>query len=243
MTMLRRIISAGLLLLLAAAPAMAAVSAAPDEAIFFADPNYRGKSLSVRLEPGVRHKLLPHLGGLAKDISSMIIGKNVKVMVFTSPDFGGAVREYRQSIAEGMPDDDQISSLLVCPEESVPQGVLLIQKRIGEVKKTSRRAWSYITGEGRFFPLPEAATESESRFPQLTADWCDQVRFVYVAPGVETELFADPEFGGRSLTLPGPEADHRSFFDLTSLGFYDPKKKPPGVISSLLVRARSSQRP
>lgn len=141
-----------------------------------------------------------------------------------------------------MPDDDQISSLIICPKEAPPQGVLFIHKRISEVKAPSRRQWNYITGKGSYFPLPESVKESEARFPQLGSDWNDKVRYVYVAPTAEVELFEDPGFGGRSLSLPYPKSGQETFFDLSSFGFYDLKKSPPGFISSLMVRTRESSK-
>jgi hypothetical protein len=242
MTMIRMQIQAGLMILLFSSQAFAWVHAAPNEATFFDDPNFKGPSLALRLEPGMRHKLLPHLGGLDKKISSLMIGENVKVLVFTNPEYGGAVREYRQTIAEAMPDDDQISSLIVCLRDAAPQGVLFIQKRISEVKTPSRRAWHYITGKGKFCPLPESEGESEARFTQLDKDWNDQVRYVYVSPAVEAELFEDPGFGGKSLSLPSPDAGHQTFFDLSAFGLFDLKKTPPGVISSLIIRTRGSKK-
>jgi hypothetical protein len=219
-------------------PAMAWVQAAPNEAIFFEDTNFRGASLTLRLEPGRRHILLPRLGGLGKKISSLIVGGNVKVLAFTEPDFRGGVMEYRNTIAEAMPDDDQISSLIVGPKGAPPHGVLFIHKRLSEVKGPARRVWHYITGKGSFFPLPESERELEARVPQVPAEWDDRVRYVYVSPTVAVELFEDPGLQGRSLSLPPPNGGQEAVFDLRAFGFYDPKKSPPGVVSSLIVHTR-----
>ncbi len=124
---------------------------------------------------------------------------------------------------------------IVCPKEASPQGVLFIQKRISEIKTSSKRPWHYITGKGIFFPLPESARESEAKFPLVSPDW-NQVRYVYVSPGVEAEFFSDPDFQGRSLSLPCADCGPQPVFDLQTFGFYDARKSP-GVISSLSVRA------
>jgi hypothetical protein len=242
MMLLKMIMQTGLIIVLAGSPALGWVPAAPDEAIFFEDANFTGESLALRLQPGIRHRLMPGLGGMDKKISSIIVGEKVKVLAFTNPDFGGGVREYVYTIAENMPDDDQIASLIVCPTEEPPQGVLFIQKRISEVKTPSQRPWHYITGKGIFFPLPESERESEAKFPRLAGDWNNKVRYIYVAPAVEADLFENPEFSGRPLSLPGPEAGQQTVFDLNTFGFYNPKKSPPGVISSLIVRTRGSSK-
>ena len=235
MIMTRMIIHVGIILLLFSSQALAWTNAAPNEAIFFDDPQFQGPSLTVRVEPGMRQALKPALGALDNKISSLIVGENVKVLVFTDPAFRGAVRMYDYTIADHMPDNDQISSLLVCPKEVSPQGVLFIQKRISEIKTSSKRPWHYITGKGIFFPLPESARESEAKFPLVAPDW-DKVRYVYVAPGVEAEFFSDPDFKGRSLSLPCADCGPQTVFDLQSFGFYD-ARKPLGVISSLSVKA------
>lgn len=228
-----------LILLLALPGAVGAwETAAPEEAVFFADANFQGASLKLSLQPGSRHRLLPTLEDLDKKISSLRLGENVKAIAFTQPHFGGAARVYLYTMAEEMPDDDQIASLIVCPKNEPPQGVLFIQKRLSEVKAPAPRQWHYLTGRGVFFPLPESKQEVEAGFAQVGPEWNDQVRFVYVAPGVETELFVDPEFKGSSLSLPPPVKGTQTVFDLSQYGFYNPKKKPAGVISSLKVKAR-----
>jgi hypothetical protein len=242
MMMLKLMMLIGLISLLASSPVLGWVPAAPDEAIFFEDANFKGESMALRLQPGIRHRLMPALGKLDRKISSVIVGEKVKVFVFTNPDFGGAMREYVFTVAENMPDDDKIASIIVCPKEEPPQGVLFIQKRSSEVKTPSQRPWHYITGKGIFFPLPEAEKESEAKFPRLAKEWNNKVRYVYVSPAVETDLFDEAEFSGPSLSLPYPEAGQQTVFDLISFGFYDPKKTPPGVISSLTVRTRGSSK-
>lgn len=225
-------------LLFLSSQALAEVQAAPNEAIFFEDTHFRGASLNLRLEPGKRHALLSRLGGLDKKISSLIVGDNVKVLTFTEPHFRGVVSEYRNNIAEAMPDDDQISSLIVGPRGEPPQGVLFIYKRLSEVKAPPRGAWHYITGKGCFFPLPESERELEAKFPQVPAEWDDRVRYVYVSRTVAVELFEDQWLQGRSLSLPPPNGGQEAVYDLRDFGFYDPQKSPPGVVSSLIVRTK-----
>lgn len=225
-------------LLFLSSQTLAWVQAASNEAFFFEDTNFRGASLTLRLEPGRRHTLLSRLGGLDKKMSSLIVGDDVKVLAFTEPDFRGGVREYSNTIAEAMPDDDQISSLILGPRGEHPHGVLFIHKRLSEVKAPARGAWHYITGKGSFFPLPESERELEARFPQVPAEWDDKVRYVYVSPTVAAELFEDPGLQGRSLSLPPPNGGQGAVFDLFAFGLYDPKKSLPGVISSLIVRTR-----
>jgi hypothetical protein len=231
---------AGLMLLLFISSALARIEAAPNEAIFFDFPDFQGPSLVVRLEPGMRQALKPALGAMDNKISSIIMGENVKALVFTDPDFRGAVRLYDYTIAEGMPDNDQISSLIVCPKEETAQGVLLIQKRVGEIKTSTARPWHYITGKGIFFPLPESKQESEARFPVVAKDWI-KVRYVSIAPAVQADLFSSPDYQGRLLSLPEPNSGRQGVFDLGQYGFYDPKKSPPGGVSSLVVRTKKEK--
>jgi hypothetical protein len=229
-------------LLFLSSQALAWVQAAPNEAIFFDDPNFKGASLILQLKPGCRHALLPHLGGLDKKISSLIVGDNVKVLAFTEPDFKGGVMDYRSTIAGGMPDDDQISSLIVSPKHVPPQGVLFIYKRLSEAKASGSMAWHYITGKGSFFPLPESKLDLEVKFPKVPAEWEDRVRYVYVSPSVSVELFEDPGLKGRSLSLPPPNHGREVVFDLRAFGFYNPQNSPPGIVSSLIVRARETKK-
>ncbi len=238
MVMLGTIFQTAFTLLFLSSQALAWVQAASNEAIFFEDTNFRGASLTLRLEPGRRHTLVPRLEGMDKKISSLIMGDNVKVLAFTEPDLKGGVMDYRYTIAKGMPDDDQISSLIVGPRDAPPQGVLFIHKRLSEVKAPADGAWHRVTGKGSFFPLPESERDLEARFPQVPAEWDDKVRYVYVSPTAAVELFEDPGLRGRSLSLPPPNAVRQAVFDLRGFGFYDPQKSPPGVISSLIVRTR-----
>jgi hypothetical protein len=147
---------------------------------------------------------------------------------------------YSYSIAADMPDNDQISSLIVCSREDPPQGVLFIRKRLSEVKTPSARPWHYITGQGIFFPLPESEKEIESAYPLVPPDW-QKVRYVYVSPGVEANLFTDPEFNGGSLSLPCPDCGRQTVFDLSAFGFFDVKKSPTGIISSIKIKAQSKK--
>ena len=114
MISMRRILQAGFIILLLNSSALAWTNAAPNEAIFFDDPDFQGPGLNVRLEPGMRQALKPTVGMLDNKISSLIVGEKVKVLVFTGVGFQGAVRMYTYTIAENMPDNDQISSLIVC---------------------------------------------------------------------------------------------------------------------------------
>jgi hypothetical protein len=233
----RILITAGLVFLLGTVPAWAWTNAAPNEAIFFDLPDFQGPSLTVRLEPGRRQALKPALGAMDKKISSLIMGEKVKALVFTNPDFRGAIRIYDYTISEHMPDDDEISSIIVCSKEEPPQGVMFIQKRIGEMKTSSERPWHYVTGKGIFFPLPESLQEHEARFPAVAEDW-QKVRYVYVSPAAEADLFKGSDFKGDVLSLPGPGGGQQSVFDLSRFGFYDPKKSPAGIVSSLIVRTK-----
>jgi len=240
MISMRMILQAGLIILLFYSKALAWTNAAPNEAIFFDEPDFQGPSLTVRLEPGMRQVLKPELGELGKKISSLIVGEKVKVLVFTAVGFRGAVRMYPYTIAENMPDNDQISSLIVCSKEDPPQGVLFIQKRLSEIKTSSARPWHYITGQGIFFPLPESARETESAYP-LVSPGSDKVRYVYVSPGAEAKLFTESEFKGKSLSLPSPNSGPQTVFDLSTFGFFDVSKSPSGVISSVKVVAQATK--
>jgi hypothetical protein len=237
---MRRIIAAGLILILSSSLALAWTDVAPNEAVFFDNPDFHGPSLTVRLEPGMRQVLKPELGGLDKKFSSIILGENVKVLVFTGAGFRGAIRLYMHTIPEHMPDNDQISSLILCSKEDPPQGVLFIQKRLSETKTSSPRPWHYITGQGIFFPLPETAKEKESAYSLVSPDW-HKVRYVYVSPGVEAKLFTDPEFKGRSLVLPCADCGPQGVFDLNRFGFLNAKESASGGISSLVVRAKDTR--
>lgn|GEM_PF-5270917 len=234
------IVIVAVLALLMRGPAWAWAETAANEVVVFEDPNYQGMSMSLRLEPGMRHRLVPTLGKLDDKISSMAIGRDVKVMVCTDPHFSGAIRDYRFDVAKDMPDDDMISSLIVSRKGTPPQGVLVIHKRTTEVKSLSSSQLHYITGNGIFFPLPERLAATEARFPRLGADWNDKVRYVSVSPGVEVELCEDADFGGRCVSLPAASEPQKSFFDLSQYGFCDPHRSPPGITSSLKVRSREA---
>ena len=94
--MTRMVVSAALLVLFFSLPALARTpEAAPNEAIFFDAPPISRPCLDraarARDAPGVE----TGLGALDNKISSMIVGENVKVLVFTDPTFRGAVRNVR----------------------------------------------------------------------------------------------------------------------------------------------------
>jgi hypothetical protein len=235
----KKFILSGLILIFSSSLALAWTDTAKNEAVFFDGADFQGSSLTVRLEPGMRQMLKPALGEMDKKISSIVLGENVKALVFTEAGFRGAVRLYLHTIAEHMPDNDQISSLILCSKEDPPQGVLFIRKRISETKISTPRPWHYITGQGIFFPLPESAREKESAYALVSPDW-DKVRYVYVSPGVEAKLFSDPEFKGKSLALPCSDCGPQTVFDLSTFGFFNPKQSTSGVVSSVVVRAKDA---
>ncbi len=65
---------------------------APSEVNVFERVNFIGQSLSFKLEPGIRHKLVWNLDDLNDKISSILVGSDVNVKVFELVKAGKPIR-------------------------------------------------------------------------------------------------------------------------------------------------------
>lgn len=72
---------------------------APNEVRVFRHPDFMGDSATYFLEDGMRHKLINFLGDLDNSISSILIGSDVAVMVFSEPACIPCFEKTRSSLA------------------------------------------------------------------------------------------------------------------------------------------------
>lgn len=192
----------------------------PYEVIVYENADFVGDFLRFKLEPGMRQKLVPVLPGVWNDrISSFRVGEKVAVKLFEHADFGyGYVFTESTKVFDRCKDkganldvghlNDAISSLIVFPKEiKEPLGVYL----------WNERSYVWFPGStqnnGRFFPLPERLADTEARYGNLGSldDDSNGFQLSHDHRGmpefgkIEATFYADPNFGGRQLTIPGPD--------------------------------------
>jgi hypothetical protein len=223
---MRKLLLIAGLILFHCGPCFAVYRPGPNEVILFDLTDFAGYSKSYRLEPGMRHRLLPSLGAWEDRISSLMVGDNVSVAMFQHADFMGKYKvsgtDLKRIGTVGNTDlDDKISSLIVFPKrpwgQKLPDGVLL---------KAYHPRW-YLKGRRAFFPLPERATEHEARYPYV-GDRLNDLSQAATADGpVDVLLFELPFFGGNLLKL----SPKHSPYELSRYRF-------DRRVSSLIVRSR-----
>jgi len=104
----------------------------PNEVIVYEHVNFVGEYMRFKIEPGMRHKLVPYLGVMNDRISSIQVGSKVKVFVFMHKNFNEYMGDYYNSVkvltGSG---NDSISSLIVSPKECgrFPVGAFLKDHR------------------------------------------------------------------------------------------------------------------
>ncbi len=184
------------------AASLGAQSVAPNEVQVFEHPDFIGDSASLKVESGMRHKLVPYLASLDNAITSILVGSDVAVMAFDGSSFESILpTSTLDETRRVLPDNwnDCISSLVVFWKKDFgelmynrdPLGIYLIKMISGN------------RGDFKFVPLPEDPQDIESRHALLTAGWDDQVSEIIMGRKVEVTLFEDTKFQGESLYLPG----------------------------------------
>ena len=196
-------------------PSLFAQNRAPyeNEVAVYEHINFVGNQRIYALEPGMRQKLVWILpNDIDRMISSIQVGAKVGVMFFTGVNFRDEGNVTLQSISQLPPEyNDKISSLIVFPKEwKAPLGVEMI-------------GWYYTPGpvkgqstgviKGQFFAAPEKMSERTAFYPDIGYELNDRTHEARIFPGTETspvckqiwvKLFEHANFGGRSITLPGP---------------------------------------
>ncbi len=202
----------------------------PNQVIIFEHNDFVGKSKPFTLEPGMRHKLVPKLGNFNDKVSSILVGKNVKVWVYKHADFKG-ITTYIAASAKKLSKhnwifiaknatvileediNDKVSSMIIFPRHRIhPVGINL-------------------SGKGtQFFPLPENKTEDKAMFPDLTDYMNDKADELDLYGNVVVTVYKHNDFKEPSLKFPGagPSQDKSHYY----LGTYQFKNK----ISSLIVQ-------
>ena len=203
----------------------------PNEVIVYEHVNFVGEYMRFKIEPGMRHKLVPYLGVMNDRISSIQVGSKVKVFVFMHKNFNEYMGDYYNSVkvltGSG---NDSISSLIVSPKECgrFPVGAFL----------KDHRTFSHRM---QFFPLPEPLNETEARFailPDMNDD-ANEISFypfkeTPVCGNVQVTLYEHANFKGRSINLPGGDGS------IPDEGFPLNKYKFDDTASSLIVRLTGS---
>ena len=132
----------------------------PNEVIVYEHVNFIGEYMRFKIEPGMRHKLVPNLGGMDNRISSIQVGSKVAVIGFKYKNFiEGAMNTVFWNSNKNLHESglgDTFSSLIVYPKEcgNLPVGAYLIDHRTFSHRR-------------QFFPLPEPLNETESRYATL----------------------------------------------------------------------------
>jgi hypothetical protein len=225
------------LLLLIAIPAFGQ-DVGPNQVIIFEHNDFVGKSVSFTLEPGMRQKLVPKLLNFNDKVSSILVGKNVKVMVFKHVDFKGKYRVFRtvnrlsefkefDALFQQGDMNDWISSMIIFPSTRyTPAGVVL---------EHDTWDWGDRTKIGdnfraQYFPLSENKTEDKAKFSDLTDYMNDQAEYIRLNGNVVVTVYEHNDFKGSSLKFPGegPSQD-KSYYKLETYQFKD-------KISSLIVQ-------
>lgn len=203
----------------------------PFEVIAYEHVNFVGEYKRFKIEPGMRHKLVPYVGGMNDRISSIQVGSKVKVFMFMHKNFNEYMGDYYDS-AKILPGsiNDSISSLIVSPKECghFPIGAFL----------TDHRTFSH---RRQFFPLPEPLNETEARYANLPNmnDDANEISFypfkqAPVCGNVQVTLYEHANFKGGSITLPGGDGSiPDDGFPLSNYKFGD-------TASSLIVRLTGS---
>jgi hypothetical protein len=188
------------LFFLTAEQGLALYHAAPNEVIIFEQADYAGGSKSIKLERGMRHKLVRILGDWDDQISSVVVGSNVSVALFQYANFMGKYKVSETDLEAigkvGNTDmDDKASSLIVFPRrpwgQELPDGVLL---------KAYHPKW-YLKGRRAFFPLPENEAEHIARYPYVGDRINDRSQVISTDGPVEALLYEQPNFRGKFLVF------------------------------------------
>lgn len=200
---------------------------APNEVCIYEHVDYVGASRCFRLEPWMRHKLVPSLGaGMNDRASSLLVGKDVLVLLYEHANFGGTTYPFDANyprFSDRM--NDRVSSLIVRRSSSKKNvGGSLVWVGDGVILQGSG-------GQKMFYPLPERLDEREARFPSL-GPMNDKAVRIGLFWDLDAILYEHANFSGKPLKLPGAgDTQNKDWFDLPSYQF-------GGRASSLVVRAR-----
>jgi hypothetical protein len=203
----------------------------PNQVIIFEHNDFVGKSVSFTLESGMRQKLVPKLLNFNDKVSSILVGKNVKVWVYEHVDFKGkstfrtaSTKQLSKhkwvyiasnaTVSDHEEINDKISSMIIFPQHRIrPVGV--------DLEGNDRL---------QFFPLAENKTEDKAEFPDLTDYMNDKAETLLLRGNVAVTVYEHNDFKGASLKFPGagPSQDKSNY----GLGTYQFKNK----VSSLIVQ-------
>jgi C1A family cysteine protease len=160
------------------------------EVIVYEHKNFQGKSLVYSVQSGMCQKLEPNMNkaNLNDKLTSIKIGKDVRVMLFEHPNYSGRHLYLQNSVTDlnQYKFNDKVSSLIVCPKTSGLIGAWLIGS--GDSPKSS------------FYPASE--TCGRVLYSRLVYnDDAIKVKIVSTQPkdwgGIQVQLFEHPDFKGR----------------------------------------------
>jgi len=173
----------------------------PNEVIVWEHSGRNGDNYSWTLEPDMRHRLVNQLPGRLNDeISSILVGSEVKVITYRHSDFAGPSKIYESQVYS-LSDywNDEISSLIIYPKaQAAPKGVIL-----------SDTSFHTVTGYEpvhQFFPLPEYLKDKNAPYSALGDYINDKTEYVLIQGNdVNVTLHRHVNFQDDKLTLPnGP---------------------------------------
>ena len=193
---MRRLFILAALFLMIAEEGLAFNRPAPNEVFIFELAEYAGERKSIKLEQGMRHKLLRILGDWDDQISSVMVGSNVSVALFQHANFVGKhkVSETDLEIIGNVGNtdmDDEASSLIVFPRrpwgQKLPDGVLL---------RAYHPKW-YLKGRRAFFPLPQNEAENMASYSYVGDRINDKSQVLSTDGPVEAVIFELSNFRGK----------------------------------------------
>jgi hypothetical protein len=198
---------------------------APNEVCIYEHVDYVGESACFRLEPGMRHKLVPTLGSMNDRASSIQMGEGVYVVIYQHARFAG--RNIWHDSSGGLPQrfNDIVSSMIIVPRKKSLSGVTLAEAK----NKTIRNMTV-------FYPLPDRLNELEARYPNL--HWMsmnDEAARLWLHGDVEVTLYEHSNFKGKSITLPTVGTWQEGWIYLKRYQFSE-------IVSSLTVKTLKAGR-
>jgi hypothetical protein len=206
---------------------------APNEVCIYEHVDYVGASQCFRLEPWMRHKLVPALGTMNDKASSVLVGEEVLALLYEHPRYGGG-----HMLCNNSPptDDcfshtpglkDKVSSLIVRPWHKSYNWKFKSWADPGGGFGVELHGDSAVAA----YPLPEPLDQREARYPSL-GSMNDRAHWILLRGDVEVTLYEHANFAGKSIKLPGAAGGQdKQSYDLKHYQFDE-------RASSLVVRAR-----
>ena len=195
--------------------------------VIYDHPNFTGWSITYRMNPGMRQKLVPQISpGWEDKVVSIEIGSQVGVTLFAGREFYAGSHSDSAGFGESVARvnvDFKVGSLIVFPKSANgPLGVWLMDKRAsGAICCGDTDNIREMT----FFPLPESESLLEQGWPFLGQFNLDRNanQIGFDTRYVEVTLYEGRDFQGAFLTLPRAGYPHPQdvYWNFGGMGWSD----------------------